>query len=99
MITLTVLYGTPDDAEKFDTYYFGTHIPLANAVPGLESAKVTKFLPGPDGSAPEYYLMAQLAFADADAMGASLSSEAGQALTADVANLGVVPTLLTGTTD
>lgn len=99
MITLTVLYGTPDDAEKFDAYYFGTHIPLANAVPGLESAKVTKFLPGPDGSAPEYYLMAQLAFADSETMGAALSSEEGQALTADVANLGVVPTILTGSTE
>ena len=99
MITLTVLYGTPDDAGKFDDHYFGTHIPLANAVPGLDTAQVTKFLPGPDGSAPAYYLMAQLAFADAETMGAALSSEEGQALTADVANLGVVPTILTGTTE
>lgn len=99
MVTLTVLYGTPDDAEKFDAHYFGTHVPLAEAVPGLEDVQVTRFHPGPGGSAPTYHLMAQLSFADADAMDAALSSEAGQALAADVANLGVAPTMLTGTTE
>lgn len=99
MVTLTVLYGTPDDAEKFDKHYFETHIPLAKAVPGLDDARVTKFLPGADGAAPAYYLMAQLSFADADAMGAALSSEQGQALVADVANLGITPTMLAGTTE
>lgn len=99
MVTLTVLYGTPDDVEKFDKHYFEIHISLAKAVPGLDDTRVTRFLPGPDGSAPAYYLMAQLSFADADAMGAALSSEPGQALVADVANLGVIPTMLTGTTE
>lgn len=99
MITLTVLYATPDDVEKFDTYYFGTHVRLARAVPGRDDVRVTRFLPGSDGSAPEYHLMAQLSFAGADAMGAALASEPGQALAADVANLGVTPTMLTGTTE
>ena len=99
MITLTVLYGTPDDVAKFDEYYFETHIPLARAVPGLEDAKVTRFLPGPDGSAPEFHLMAQLFFADADAMGAAMSTEEGQALAADAANLGITPTMLVGSTE
>ncbi|MBB1036331.1 uncharacterized protein (TIGR02118 family) [Dietzia sp. 2505] len=98
MITLTVLYGTPDDVEKFDEYYDGTHIPLARAVPGLDDAKVTRFLPGPDGSAPEFHLMAQLFFADAEAMGAALSTDEGRALVADGANLGITPTMLVGST-
>ncbi|MBB0997510.1 MULTISPECIES: EthD family reductase [Dietzia] len=99
MITLTVLYPTPDDVEKFDEYYIGTHIPLAHKVPGLEDAKVTRFLPGPDGSAPEFHLMAQLFFADAEAMGAAMSTEEGRALAADGANLGVTPTMLVGSTE
>ena len=99
MITLTVLYGTPDDAEKFDDYYTGTHIPLALKVPGLLDAKVTRFLPGPDGSAPEFHLMAQLSFADADAMGAAMSTDEGRALAADGANLGITPTMLVGSTE
>lgn len=99
MVTLTVLYAAPDDAEKFDTYYFETHVPLARAVPGLDDVRVTRFQPGPDGSAPAYHLMAQLSFADAETMGAALSSEPGKALAADVANLGVTPTMLTGSTE
>lgn len=99
MITLTVLYGTPDDVEKFDEYYTGTHIPLALKVPGLEDAKVTRFLPGPDGSAPEFHLMAQLFFADAEEMGASMATEEGRALVADAANLGVTPSMLVGSTE
>jgi len=99
LITLTVLYGTPDDVEKFDAYYSETHIPLARAVPGLDDVRVTRFLPGPDGSAAEYHLMAQLAFADADAMGAAMSTDEGQALAADVANLGVTPKMLVGSTE
>ncbi|MFN3601466.1 MAG: EthD family reductase [Dietzia sp.] len=99
MITLTVLYGTPDDVEKFDNHYSETHIPLARLVPGLDDVKVTRFLPGPDGSAPEFHLMAQLTFADADAMGAAMSTDEGRALAADVVNLGITPTMLVGSTE
>jgi uncharacterized protein (TIGR02118 family) len=99
LITLTVLYGTPDDVEKFDEYYFGTHIPLARAVPGLKDTKVTRFLPGPDGSAPEFHLMAQLFFADAEAMDAAMSTDEGRALAADGAKLGNSPTMLVGSTE
>lgn len=99
MITLTVLYGTPDDVEKFDKHYTETHIPLAQAVPGLDDVKITRFLPGPDGSAPEFHLMAQLAFADAEAMGAAMSTDEGRALAADTANLGITPTMLVGSTE
>lgn len=98
MVTLTVLYPTPDDVEAFNEHYFETHIPLAGKVPGLDAARVTRFHPGPDGSAPQFHLMAQLEFADAETMGSALSSEEGQALAADVANLQVTPILLTGDT-
>lgn len=98
MVTLTVLYPTPDDVEAFNEHYFETHIPLAGKVPGLDAARVTRFHPGPDGSAPQYHLMAQLEFADAETMGSALASEEGQALAADVANLQVTPILLTGDT-
>ena len=35
MIKYVALYRTPDDAASFDEHYFGTHVPLANATPGL----------------------------------------------------------------
>jgi uncharacterized protein (TIGR02118 family) len=74
MIKLTVLYDTPADVEAFDAHYLGTHVPLAQAVPGIEKVEVTRFLPGPDGSAPRFHIMAELYFADADAMGTALAT-------------------------
>lgn len=98
MIKLTVLYDAPTDVEAFDAHYLGTHVPLAQAVPGIEKVEVTRFLPGPDGSAPRFHIMAELYFADADAMGAALATPEGEELGADVANLGGTPaTHLVGT--
>lgn len=98
MIKLTVLYDAPTDVEAFDAHYLGTHVPLAQAVPGIEKVEVTRFLPGPDGSAPRFHIMAELYFADADAMGAALATPEGKELGADVANLGGTPaTHLVGT--
>lgn len=98
MIKLTVLYDTPADVGAFDAHYLGTHVPLANAVPGIEKVEVTRFLPGPDGSAPRFHIMAELYFADADAMAAALATPEGKELGADVANLGGTPaTHLVGT--
>ena len=31
---IVVLYGHPQDAEAFDSYYANTHAPIAKAVPG-----------------------------------------------------------------
>jgi uncharacterized protein (TIGR02118 family) len=86
MIKLTVLYDHPEDAEAFDAYYLGTHMPLARKVPGLEKDEVTVFGPGPDGTAPPYHLMTELYFADAAAMGAGMGSDEGKAVSADTQN-------------
>ncbi len=86
MVKLTVLYDRPSDVEAFEAYYLGTHVPLAREVPGLKDIEVTLFQPGPDGTLPRYHLMAELTFADAEAMQAGLASTEGKALGADVAN-------------
>lgn len=88
MIKLTVLYERPADVEAFDAHYLGTHVPLAKKVPGMERIEVTRFGPGPDGSAPPFHIMAELYFADAAAMQAALGSPEGKELGADVVNLG-----------
>lgn len=91
MIRMTVLYEQPTDVEAFDAHYLGTHVPLAQALPEVERVEVVRFSPGPDGNPPQFHLMTGLYFADADAMGRALGSEAGKALAADVANLGGTP--------
>ena len=36
MARLVVMYKTPKDAAAFDKYYFETHVPIAQKVPGIE---------------------------------------------------------------
>jgi uncharacterized protein (TIGR02118 family) len=86
MIKLTVLYNPPADPAAFDAYYFGTHVPLANKLPGLARMEVSKLSGSLDGSPAPYHLAADLYFASTDALMAALGSPEGAAVAADVAN-------------
>jgi uncharacterized protein (TIGR02118 family) len=86
MIKATVLYELTGDTEEFDSYYFSTHVPLVNQIPGIDRFEVVVYGPGPDGAAPAYHLIAGLYFTDPGALQAGLGSPEGQAVTADVGN-------------
>jgi uncharacterized protein (TIGR02118 family) len=95
MVKLTVLYGPPTDPDAFDTYYFDTHIPLADKIPGLLRNEVTR-LASLDGSLAPFHLLAELYFDSTEALATALSSRAGMIASADVANFatGGVTTLV-----
>jgi uncharacterized protein (TIGR02118 family) len=86
MAKIIAMYKTPADPAAFDRYYFGPHLKLAKAVPGLKGYEVTR---GPimslAGPAP-WYLVAVLSFESMAAIQAALSSPQGQAVAADLAN-------------
>ena len=75
MHVLTVCYGHPTDPAAFDAYYTSTHAPLAEKIPGLTSFTY-RHTASLDGTQPPYYLVAELSFPSAEAMGASLGSPA-----------------------
>ncbi len=85
MHVLTVCYGHSADPAAFDTYYASTHRPLVEKLPGLVGF-TARHCESLDGSAPPYFLLADLAFASREAMGAAPGSPEGQAAAADVAN-------------
>jgi uncharacterized protein (TIGR02118 family) len=85
MHVLTVCYGHPADPDAFDAYYAATHQPLAAKIPGLLSFTARQCA-SLDGSAPPYYLLAELGFASQEALAGGLASAEGQAAGADVAN-------------
>src|SRR5260221_1482302 len=84
MVKLTVLYGPPSDPAAFDEYYLSTHVPIANALPGLRRNEVSKVSGTLDGSTSPYYLHCDLYFDSADALMAAVSSPEGAAAAADV---------------
>lgn len=83
---LLALYNQPADPAAFDAHYEQTHAGLGLAFPGLVSFATTH--PGNDqnGAPGPYYLVAQLTFADEDAMNAALSGPEGAAAVEDLGN-------------
>lgn len=85
-IVVNVLYNAPQDPQAFESYYAETHLPIAGKIPSMDKVVLLKGLPGPDGSAPPYYRLTQLFFADADTMAAAMSSPEAEAAVGDLAN-------------
>jgi len=86
MAKLIAMYRTPSDPAAFDRYYFGSHMKIAKAIPGLTGYDVTRGpVMTPQGPAP-YHLIATLSFASMAAIEAAFASPEGQATVADTAN-------------
>jgi uncharacterized protein (TIGR02118 family) len=102
MATFVALYSKPDDVEGFEEHYRTTHLPLAEAWPGVQATRLTRFASTPRGTEPDYHLMFEADFASDEAMAAALRSEAGMAAARDAMAMkerfGVAPTMLLGGT-
>ena len=80
MHKITVQYFDPANADDFEAVYRERHVPLVRAVPGLE--RFTISVPHGDGAP---YLVAELWFADGDALRAARASAEMAATSADSA--------------
>lgn len=86
-LKLVVMYTQPDDPAAFDEHYLGVHMPLVEKLPGLLRAETGKFGAPLDGAEQTYYRMAELYFADQDAMNAAFGSPEGAQTAADYAQI------------
>ncbi|MEB3197192.1 MAG: EthD family reductase [Candidatus Sericytochromatia bacterium] len=82
MVKFIALYKQPADKAAFDAHFEQIHTPLCHLVPNLLKLKVTRFTGTPRGES-DLYLMAEMVFADRDAMMAGLMSDAGKATAKD----------------
>ncbi len=86
MILVSVMYPT---GAKFDTdYYLKTHMPLVKdrwGPHGLKSAQVLRGAAKPDGSPPDYQMIALLTFGSLDDFRAAGKAH-GREVFADIAN-------------
>ncbi len=86
MAKLFAIYQQPADTAAFDSYYFGTHVPLAKTIPGLRSYEVTRGDVMGMAGKHAVYMVAILEFDSMSAIQAAMSSPQGQATAADLAN-------------
>jgi uncharacterized protein (TIGR02118 family) len=82
-VKLVVLYTPPSDPEAFEKHYREVHAPLVADVPGLQGFEAGRFAAAPDGGELTYHRIAELTFADQQALEAGLGSEQGQKTAAD----------------
>ena len=73
MIKYVAMYRTPGDADAFDESYFGTHVPLANATPGLVRTEIARVLKTVTGE-PALHVIAELYFESYDALKAAFKT-------------------------
>lgn len=82
-VKLVVLYTQPDDVDSFNEHYLGVHAPLVLKIPGLERFEGARIVAAPDGGEQTYFRIAELYFADPDALQSALGTDEGKATAAD----------------
>ena len=78
MYKLIALFTNPADAPAFETRWSGEFVPLAEKMPGLRRAVVSRIEGAPSGPS-LYYMVHELYFDDKDALLAAMASAAGAA--------------------
>ena len=84
MARVMVMYRTPKDAAAFDKYYFETHVPIAQKIPGLRKYEVSQGAVRSTAGDSGVHRIAILHFDNMAAIQAAFASPEGQAAVADV---------------
>jgi len=86
MPVMTVLYPSADGTNFDHDYYMASHASLVRRLwspLGMQEFTVMRSIPGPDGAAPAFTLIAQLTFATMDAFKAA-AAQHGEEIFADI---------------
>ena len=86
MAAVVAVYKTPKNAEAFNAYYFGKHVPIAKAMPGLRRYRVSDGAVGLPAEPGAVHLVAILEFDSLEAIQRALAGPEGQATVADLKN-------------
>jgi uncharacterized protein (TIGR02118 family) len=80
VVKLVALFARPEDPAAFDAEYFGAHLPLNDRTPGLRRTEVTRVTGSPGGGDSPWYLVTEMYYDDAEAMGRAFATpEAAEA--------------------
>lgn len=79
MFKLVTLYRRVDDDSALEEFFSGTHLPLAEKLPGLQKSEVSR-ISGKPGGESRYHMMYELYFESRDAYQKAMISEPGLAL-------------------
>ena len=81
MFKFVTIYRRVDDEDALEKFFSGTHLPLAEQLPGLLKSEVSRVLGKPGGES-RFHLMYELYFESQATFFHALESEAGRQLMA-----------------
>lgn len=84
MHKLIAMYKKPDDVDAFMHHYQNVHMPLVEKVPGLASVTVNHCTANPMGGDPEYFMIVEMNYPDAETFKAAMKSPENMATGKDV---------------
>ena len=84
MHKLIALYRRPDDVDAFLYHYENVHMPLVEKIPGLASVIVNRCTGAPMGGEPEYFMIVEMCYPDADTFKTAMRSPENLATGKDV---------------
>lgn len=76
MFKFVTIYRRVDDEQALEEFFSGTHLPLAEQLPGLQKSEVSR-ISGQPGGESRFHLMYELYFVSSDAYQQALISEPG----------------------
>src|SRR5690242_19311331 len=82
-VKVVVLYTQPENPDEFERHYTEQHVPLVRSIPGLQQFEAGRLVFAADGGDLSFYRIAELTFADQEALQAGLASGEGKATAAD----------------
>lgn len=86
MAQLLIMYDRPADPQAFETYYFGTHVPIFAKTPGVRSVVFSRAPVSSIVGGTNIYLVAEVTFDSMADLQAGLASGPAQAAVADLPN-------------
>lgn len=81
MFKFVVIYYQVDDPAALEEFFSGTHLPLAESLPGMTRWEVSRVTGKPGGSS-RFYLMTESYFESREVFDLALSTEGGVQLAA-----------------
>ena len=85
-VKIAINFSDPVDADAFVQHYVNVHVPLVQALPGLQAFEYGRALTNFDGSEPDVFWSISMTFDDEAAMHAAFDSPEGKATMADMPN-------------
>lgn len=86
MHKLIAMYKKPADEKAFFEHYENVHMPIVQNIPGLAKTVVNRVTGSPMGGEPEYFLIAEMHYPDAETFKAAMASDANRQAGADLKN-------------